>query len=268
MTASLTSPLGGRAPAEIPLARSPLARVLVQARFSSVLKIDSKEGVAPFQDELRSDFPLLEQVVSHQLQVDLNAGIPGFRPIANNVWRFSDAERGLVLSLTTDSVTLEARKYPGRTDFLDRWLDVLTRVEQVFAPGLALRTGVRYLNRIEGPSLLRLPDWVRPNLIGVAQPEVREHVTQAISEANIRVEEGELLLRWGILPPATTIDPSLLDPSATTSWILDIDVFSSEQKAFDSKALTKEYGGLTERAYAVFRWVITDAGLEHFGAAA
>ena len=253
---------------EVLLTRSPLTRVLAQVRFSSVLKIDSKEGVAPLQEELRANYPLLEQLVAHQFQIDITPGGSGFKPVAANVWRFSDAERGLVLSLTSDALTLEARDYPGRATFLERWADVLTRVERVFAPGLALRTGARYLNRLTDESLERLPDWVRPNLIGVAQPELREHVTQAISEANLKVEEGDLLLRWGVIPANATIDQALLEPSPTGSWILDIDVSSNQQKRFDAVELAADYGRLMERAYAVFRWVVTDEGLNHFGAQA
>lgn len=266
MTTSLPSPLGGRAPAEVLLARSPLTRVLAQVRFSSVLKIDSKEGVAPFQEELRAKYPLLEQLVAHQFQVDITLGGSKFKPIANNVWRFSSAERGLALSLTSDTLTLEARDYPGRATFLERWTDVLACAERVFAPGLALRTGARYLNRLTGETLERLPDWVHPNLIGVAQPDLREHVTQAVSEATLKVEEGNLLLRWGVIPANATIDPALLESSPMWSWILDIDVSSNQQRRFNAAELAAEYNRLMERAYAVFRWVVTDDGLQHFGA--
>jgi uncharacterized protein (TIGR04255 family) len=246
--------------------RSPLARVIAQVRFSSVLKIDSKEGIAPLQEELRANYPLLEQVFSQQFRIDMNPIGGGIVPVPNNGWRFSDADRGLVLSLTSDTLTLEARHYPGRAAFLERWTDALSRVERVFAPGLALRTGARYLNRLQGESLERLPDWVQPNLIGVAQPDLRMHVTQAISEATLKVEEGDLLLRWGVIPANATIDPALLEPTSALSWILDIDVFSGQQKPFGAAELAAEFGRLMERAYSVFRWVITDDGLQHFGA--
>jgi len=266
MTTSLPSPLGGNAPVEVALAQSPLVRVLAQVRFSSVLKIDSKEGVAPLQEELRGNYPLLETMVSQQLQIDMNPSGGGVRPITSNVWRFSDAEHGLVLHLTTDALTLEARHYSGRTAFLERWAEAVALVERVFAPGLALRTGARYLNRLTGESLERLPEWVRSNLIGVAQPDLGEHVIQAISEANIRVEEGDLVLRWGILPANMTIDPGLLEPIPERSWILDIDVWSGQQKPFSASALKTEYHHLMERAYAIFRWVVTEDGLRRFGA--
>jgi uncharacterized protein (TIGR04255 family) len=198
----------------------------------------------------------------------MTAGAGAFKPVTNKVWRFSDAARSVTLSLTTDAVTLEARVYPGRTAFVARWARVLERMERIFAPGLVLRTGVRYLNRLTGDHALeRLPALVRPNLIGVAQPDLRKHVTQAISEANMSVEEGDLLLRWGVLPAKATIDPGLLEPVDAWSWILDIDVSSAAQAPFEATALAHAYDRLAERAYAVFRWVITDTGLRHFGAA-
>lgn len=264
MTASLPSPLGGPAPREIPLANSPLVRVLVQARFASILRIDSKEGVAPFQELVRKQYPLLEQATSHGLQMELVSNVPNFRPIASNVWRFSDANKLFVASLTSDAITLEARAYPGRSAFMARWSELLQWIEDVYAPGLTVRIGIRYLNRIDGDAVDQLPEWIAPNLIGVALPAYREYVTQAISEANLQIEEGEMLLRWGIVPKGATIDPGLIDPVATNSWLLDIDASNSEQRPFEASALATSYEALSERAYSVFRWIVTDKGLAHF----
>jgi uncharacterized protein (TIGR04255 family) len=263
---SLPPPLGGPAPAEILLSRAPLVHVVLQVRFSSVLKIDSREGMAPFQEEVRSEYPLLEQAAVQQLQMELGSGAPFFRPATSNLWRFSDADRCWILSLTSDAVTLETRRYDGRADFLSRWYEALAHVERIFAPSLALRLGVRYVNRIHGESLEELTEWIIPNLIGVAQPELREHVSQAISEANVTVEEGALLLRWGVLAAGMTIDPTLLEPAPVPSWILDIDVSSAEQRSFSGDGLATAFQALADRAYSVFRYAVTSAGLEHFGA--
>jgi len=264
MTAALPSPLGGPAPQEILLANSPLVRVVVQARFSSVLKIDSKEGVAPFQELMRKQYPLLEQVTSHGLQIAVAENAPKFQHVASNVWRFSDAQKTFIASLTSDAITLETPAYPGRSSFMERWAQILQWIEDTYAPGLVVRIGARFLNRIDGEAVDKLPQWVRPNLIGVALPEYREHVSQAISEANINVEEGTMLLRWGIIPGGMTIDPGLLEPVPTPSWLLDIDTFSADQRSFDASVLSEAYQRLSERAYAVFRWVITDEGLASF----
>lgn len=262
-------PLGGLSPAEVILRKSPLVRVVAQVRFSSVLRIETREAVTLFQDKVRAAYPLFDQVTAQQLQFDLSSGIPGIpslRPVATSVWRFSNADRSMLLSLTSEMVTLEAKAYRGRSDFVPRWSEILTCLEQVFQPALALRAGIRYVNRLDKASLERLSDWVTPNLVGVALPEIRGYVTQAFSEASIKVVEGDLQLRWGILPANVTTDPGLLDPIPDTSWILDLDVSSLVQKPFDAAALSAEFGTLAKRAYAVFRWAVTDAGLEHFGA--
>jgi uncharacterized protein (TIGR04255 family) len=266
MTGAFPFPLGGLAPREVPLSHSPLVRVIAQARFGSVLKIDSKDGVVPFQEAVRSEYPLLEQAAVQQLQVDFSSGAPNFRPMTGNLWRFCDATKDWILSLSSEAVTLETRRYTVRGNFLERWHQALTHVESIFAPVLTLRLGVRYLNRIQGESLVALSDWVKPNLVGIAEPKLREHIVQAMSEATLKVEEGVMLLRWGVMPPSVTYDPSNLEPVQSESWILDIDVASAEQKSFSATDLTTESQALAERAYTVFRYAITDPGLEHFGA--
>lgn len=265
MQNQLPPPLGGPAPDEIPLSRAPLVHVVLQARFSSVLKIDTREGIIPFQENIRAAYPLLEQAQVRQYRIAVGADMPSVQPTDSNLWRFSDANRNWLLSLAADAVTLESRRYDGRTDFLERWLKVLSQVEACFAPGLAVRLGVRYINRISGSSLAGLGDWVLPSLIGVAQPELREYVTEAVSQASLRVAEGALFLRWGIVPAGASVDPalpSLNDPS----WILDIDVSSTEQRSFSAPDLTDGFQALASRAYTVFRYALTDAGLDHFGA--
>ena len=266
MPKSLPPPLGGAAPPEVPLARLPLARVVMQVRFSPVLRIESRDGIAAFQEEVRNNYPHFEQVSSTQFQIDLSSGPQTMTPIVTTISRFWDADRTVRLSLGSSVVTLDAFRYESRTAFLDRWADILARIERLYTPTLTLRTGARYVNRIVGDGLKVLTDLVEPNLIGVAQPNLREYVTQALSEASMEVEEGQLLLRWGVLAANTTIDPDLIDPVPEPSWILDIDVFSGQQKPFSSVGLRDEFRGLAERSYALFRHALTDHALDHFGA--
>ena len=58
MSGKLPQPLGGPSPAEVSLSAAPLVRVLAQGRFPDVLKIDAKDTVAGFQEEIREDYPL------------------------------------------------------------------------------------------------------------------------------------------------------------------------------------------------------------------
>lgn len=264
MPISPPAPFGGRAPDERPLPSSPLEAVVVQARFSSVLSIDQREGMIPFQERARKQYPLFEQATAQGLQMDIGAQAPVFRPITTHVWRLMDPAKNFVVSLTSDAITLETKAYPGRAAFMARWTELLGWVEEVFTPGLSLRLGIRYLNRLSGDDIDHLPEWVIANLIGVALPEYRAQITQAISEANVAVEEGQLLMRWGVLPPNLTIAPGLLDPVPSSSWLLDLDASCEAQAEFRASSLALDCERLSERAYSVFRWAVTETGLQHF----
>lgn len=230
------------------------------------MRIESRDAVAAFQERVRGAYPLFEQGSLQMFQLQVGAGNPAVTPVSSSVWRFLTADRQLSVALTSDSITLQAHTYEGREAFIGRWGTLLEHLEAVFTPSLVLRTGARYVNRLTGESLHRLADLVQPNLVGVALPDLRVHVTQAVSEANMTVEEGQLMLRWGVLPVGVTFDSSLLPPAAGDSWVLDIDIFNETQKPFSGNALAEEFRTLGERAYSVFRWVITEAGMTHFGA--
>jgi uncharacterized protein (TIGR04255 family) len=59
--ASITDPLQGPPPPEIPLKNAPLLRVIAQVRFPTLLAVRSADRVAGFQDAVRDRYPYLER---------------------------------------------------------------------------------------------------------------------------------------------------------------------------------------------------------------
>ncbi len=55
-----------------------------------------------------------------------------------------------------------------------------------------------------------------------------------------------------------TIDPAAIKPVAADSWLLDLDMFRVERRAFDVAELMNEAQRFAERTYAFFRWTVTD----------
>ena len=262
---NLPPPLGGAPPPEINLPRAPLVRVLAQVRFPGILKIENKDVVASFQEEIRRDYPLFEQQTTQRVEVQLGPGGPTVKQEPGTNWRFQDAKRNWRLSLTTDALSFEVESYTSRNKFLARWTKAMAAVERIFEPGIALRIGMRYIDRVMDKPLDAIDELVHTDILGFARPPLRDHVHHAMSEATLSIEEGEMLLRWGIMPANTTIDPNVLPPIPHLSWILDIDVSSSEQRAFDNKKLGASFRALAERAYSVFRYVTTDEFLKTYG---
>jgi uncharacterized protein (TIGR04255 family) len=267
MPDSLPKPLGGPPPREINLPRAPLVLVVAQTRFPGILKIDNKEAVAPFQESIRRDYPLFTQEATQQIEVQIGPGGPMVRPVPGTIWRFRDAEQFWRLSLSNNALSLETERYPSRKEFLTRWTKALAAVQDVFDPQFAVRIGMRYIDRVVGKPYENIDGLVRPDILGIAQPPLRQHMRSTLTEATLRVSEGEMLLRWGIMPANGTIDPTVLKPIAELSWILDIDVFSGEQRPFSKETLGTAFQALAERAYAVFRYTITKRFLETYGSA-
>src|SRR3954462_2703599 len=176
MPDTLPAPLGGSPPAEVSLPHAPLVRVVAQVRFPGILKIDDKRSLVPFQEEIRGTYPLFQQEASQQLHVEMGPNGPNVRQGVSNVWRFADPEQAWRLSLTTDMIALEPSRYTSRADFLARWTRILAAVERAFNPQIALRVGLRYVDRVTGDALSTIQDMVRKDVLGVAMPELREHV--------------------------------------------------------------------------------------------
>lgn len=267
MTRNLTlpSPLGGPPPEEVTLPRAPLARVLAQVRYPSVLYIGEKSRLAPFQADVRARYPIFREDSGQNFKVEMSPSGPAIETERSTLWRFGSVDGVWLITLTPEAVTLETRAYESRTEFVDRLAHVLACVETHFAPGIAERISMRYVTRVTDEGYDRIDEMVEPGLLGLAIPEFRCHVTHAISEAAIEIEEGALSLRWGVLPPNGTFDPFVLEPIDKPSWVIDIDVSITGFTDFKASALADHFYALAKRAYAIFRHMVTDAFLALYG---
>jgi uncharacterized protein (TIGR04255 family) len=75
----------------------------------------------------------------------------------------------------------------------------------------------------------------------------------------------QLLARWGLVPAGSTVDPNAIEPISERSWLLDIDMFSNEQRAFVPDDILEDARRYAERLYTVFRWAVTDDFLRRYG---
>ena len=90
-----TNPFKDQPPSEVPLRDAPLVRVISQLRFPPVLSIEKRDFVAPFQEEIRPDYPNLRPEKTRGVVLGPQGVVPGPKQV---VWRFSDASgqwRGL-----------------------------------------------------------------------------------------------------------------------------------------------------------------------------
>jgi len=248
----------------VPLPNAPLVRVIAQVRFPQVLSIEKRDFVAPFQEAIRGEYPVLRAEQTQGLMVSPQVALP-MPPVV--IWRFANVESTWKASLAPDFVAIETTAYESRKDFFDRFEAILQALGEHVGPEVVDRVGVRYIDRVSGDAMKQIGKLVCPEVLGIVATPAADHVQYAISESLFTVAESgaQLLARWGLLPKGGTVDPAAIEPSAEPSWILDLDMFRSEPRPFDPAIVVADARSFAERIYAFFRWAVTDDFLRLYG---
>lgn len=261
---SSASPLVGPPPDEVPLTHAPLIRVVAQVRFPLIVSVERREFIAPFQEAIRGDYPVLRQEQSRGLVV----GPQGMRQApSNTAWRFHDADGAWRVTLASDFVALETTSYTSRDDFLGRIRKVVQALADHIDPRVVDRLGVRYIDRISGKDLDDLPKMVRPEVAGILGSVLAGHAHHSISENVFMLPNGagQATARWGLVPPRSTVDPGAIEAIEQASWLLDLDTFQAETRPLDVDTLVEQARSFAERIYSIFRWAVTDEFLRRYG---
>ncbi|HBB35884.1 MAG TPA: TIGR04255 family protein [Cyanobacteria bacterium UBA8803] len=259
-----TNPLIAQPPHEVPLKEAPLILVLAQVRFPVILSIKDSSFVAPFQEAIRENYPILQPEQTRGLILGPQ-GVEQTEPTI--IWRFAAADGNWRVSLAPDFVALETISYLSRSNFLKRLENVLTALDEHIKPRIVQRCGLRYIDRLIDQDTKDIPQLVRPEVAGIVATELGNYVQQTISESlfNLPEGDGQLLVRWGFLPTGTTIDLATVEAIAEPSWVLDLDMSISTQQEFSVEALMSQMQRFAERIYSFFRWAVTDDFLRRFG---
>ncbi len=261
---SADTPLTGPPPVEIPLTNPPLIRVIAQVRFPLIASVENREFMAPFQEAIRKDYPVLRPEQSRSVLLG-HKGVMDAR--SNTIWRFHDASDTWRVSLAPDFLALDTGRYTSRDDFLRRLERVLQALKAHVDPQIIDRLGVRYIDRLSGDNLTDLRHLVRSEIAGILSTPLSECARHAIAENMFELPDdaGQVTARWGLIPANETIDPAAVEAIDEKSWLLDVDAFQAETRPFDVDALVRQARGFAERIYSIFRWAVTDEFLRRHG---
>lgn len=249
---------------EVPLPNSPLVRVIAQVKYPLIASTEKPEFIAKFQEAIRDTYPVLRPEQTQSIVLSAQ-GVTAIG--SQKTWRFSDLDGNWRVSLAPDFVALETTAYSSRKEFFDRLEVIVNALEHHVGPKVLDRIGVRYIDRIRGEAIDRISDLVRPEILGVAALSIAKSTQRTMSESlfDFPGKKTQLLTRWGMIPAHETYDPNALEPIDEKSWILDIDMFSAEQRRFNGVEIAGEAREYAERIYRFFRWAITDEFLQSFG---
>lgn len=261
------SPLSGPPPVEIPLTTSPIVHVIAQVRFPLITSIEKREFIARFQESIRRDYPVLRPEQSRGLVLSSEGGLD---ERTTTSWRFYETSSDWWVTLAPDFLALETRRYSSREDFLDRFRKLLLELVTHIDPKVIDRVGLRYVDRVQGPNLSDLPLLLRPEVSGILATPMAEHARHALSESAFNLPDGTgvVTTRWGLVPARSTVDPAVIEPLESESWLLDIDAFQlfrDTPQALDVETTVAQVRGFAERIYSIFRWAVTDEFLKRYG---
>jgi uncharacterized protein (TIGR04255 family) len=255
-------PLVAPTPTEVPLENAPLVRVIAQVRFPTILAIEQRDFVVPFQEAIRSTYPVLRQEQAQGVLVS-PAGVTPVKP--QTAWRFADVAGHWRVSLTPEFLAVETTKYTSRVDFLARLRTVVAALDEHAEPKLIDRLGIRYIDRITGAAVDDIANLVRPEVRGITGTPVASRAAHALAETMFELDDVRMVARWGLLPPGATVDPAAIEPASDKSWILDLDMFNANPIPFSVDRVVADAKRFAERIYTFFRWAVTDDFLRRYG---
>ncbi|WP_042370257.1 TIGR04255 family protein [Streptacidiphilus neutrinimicus] len=256
---------------DVRLTNPPIVRVIGQLRFGALSVLQAGDQAAQsFIGALADRYPYSEQGADTVIQFSI--GQPIQQSHVGRVWRLRSADQRTSVALTDGSIALETTDYKGREAFCAELKDIATALVAATKLPAFTRLGVRYTNRLTGFGADQLQNMIHPELLGVvgAADSTNAQMLYSLSQGLFAFEPGaqRLLAQWGSMPAGASIDPSLA-PISEPSWLLDMDAFIEYPDA--SAALLLDQVGKTaeacaEHAHTFFRWAVTDAYLQEFGA--
>ena len=178
--------------------RSPLAEVICQLRFPTILSIGSKEP-AEFQEAIRGEYPryAARQENLPPKVVGMGTASPTLQnqpPVTN--YNFISQDGKWKINLTRDFIALSTIGYTRWEDFARRLDMVLARFIEVYQPAFFDRIGLRYLNAFSRKALgmedMLWDDLIQSAYLGIlGEPDVDEtKVPKCSLDVNMNLEGG------------------------------------------------------------------------------
>ncbi len=239
---------------------NPLERVICQLRFPPILRIGA-ETPATFQEQIRSDYPLLRERPFSEIGLTIPPEISkifgeevlsGFHS-GKAVYDFTSGDENWTISLTKDFIALTSRRYTHWGEFKDRFNKAVEAFQEIYSPAHYMRVGLRYRDLIRRSKLgLKDVDWMKllaPHIAGeLSDSSLSNFIRTTKSELLIELEagQGHVQIRHGLVHQT--------EPDEQC-YLIDSDFFS-DQKTEVGDAGDK-LNHFNREAGRLFKWCIT-----------
>jgi uncharacterized protein (TIGR04255 family) len=210
---------------------------------------------------------VLENAKEQSIEVGFGpAGVQPPNMRFENLTRITVRDRTQVVTLRPESVSIEATRYGGYSEFRLLLERVFTAVERVLEPDGLTRLGLRYIDEIRVPGLSVVDEWAEWVDQALLAP-LAEGLSRLGWSNTAQYETGDerrLVLRYGPAPGPVVDTGGLLRrpvaPGPGPVFVMDFDSFwqPSDIPAFATESLLSACDELRRPARALFDQLITD----------
>jgi uncharacterized protein (TIGR04255 family) len=235
-----------------------LEEVICQVRFPPILKIDTQQP-AEFQERIRKTFPFykprpalsLSPELPSELAMLLATRIPFVGgQIAHD---FTSTDEKWTLGLTREFIALTCRSYDRWENFKDYLLPVLSALQEVYAPTLFTRLGLRYRNVIRR-SVLGLNEVAWSDLL---QPWIATVFTSGDITPDVERSGGDYVMRLPDGQGHAHVQHGLVEEASKEScYVIDADCYNDHQT--ETHNVPDRLDSLHDQARRLFRWCLKD----------
>lgn len=256
-----TGPLAGLPPADRTLlVRPPLELAILEVRFRAEGADVAPEVALQARDRLAGlghSYARMEEAQEGRIEIQMQ---PGAAPMSQvhqvaRGWQLHATDGTGHITLLPGSVALQTTRYERWSRTLKPVLEALMTVtEELLAPALVERIGLRYVDRFTDPEAQTPASWrerIHPDLLGaVLHPVFGQHVrgAQQQLELSLGPAQGALLRHGPFLDLAV---------SGAISYLVDIDVYDAEASGFRSADLVTRAEVLNRTAASLFQATVT-----------
>jgi uncharacterized protein (TIGR04255 family) len=250
---AVVAPLRLPDPSLTRLRRCPIQLVVCQVRHDRNLAVTDGTRILAISDQL-GEYPKIEEAAQQEIGVVFAPGGPS--PVGGTEqkgWRLRSEDGVWTVTLLPDFFALECTVYTDWENFRQRLHDLADAVSTHLKPAMELRLGLRYVDRIEVPSVTEPRDWqglINENLLGPIKDAQLGPSLQAIQQLlQLQAQDDiQALLRHG-----TQRDES----SGTWPYLLDTDCFRTGSRQLNADSLISGADELHLLALQLFQASIT-----------
>lgn len=244
--------------------KPPVFYALIQVKFNPV---QMDRFVQDFREAIRPEFPDYEGDSQTEIFISMgpNAKPPEQRP--RNRWRFLNMDRTEGFTLLDDALVYHTNRYDCFTRCRDVTLKALGVLHEQVKLAYVERIGMRYLDAIVPDASYKLPDLVKPALLG-PYADLPGELDRGFSEVRKLVDGGGLVLRTLVNERQLIVPPDLQNQTLNLSEALkqyrgdivmmDTDYFVQNRFAFNLSAIEKQLDASHTILINTFKAAITD----------